>query len=83
MTLITSLGNDRHCDALGHKPVSSAQNISQNKAQEEVSSNGRLFNSCILQNFFCLYLKQVAFARIKGSVLESITRVDQGYQNRE
>lgn len=41
-----------------------------NKSQEEVSSNGRLFNSCVSQNFFHLHLKQVVLARIKGRMLE-------------
>lgn len=41
-----------------------------NKGQEEVSSNGRLFNSCVSQNFFRLHLKQVMLARIKGRMLE-------------
>lgn len=56
---------------LGHTTM--LQGISQsalNKGQEEVSSNGRLFNSCVSQNFSRLHPKQVLLARIKGRMLQ-------------
>lgn len=61
--------------------ISSGQNDSQNKGQE-VSSKGRLFNSCVSQHFFWLYVKQGALARIKDFDLLFFFEYHKGITNK-